>query len=460
MEPVNQSFFSSLITSLIKFIKRPEYDYQEMPFLSKIKLLGGIYVINLIVTGFLLAALSFTDSLLPEDTMKNHEVAKMFNNSPLWVSFIMAAVFAPIGEELIFRFPLKYREWVIHVLAGGLMVLGGGKTFFLESITIKIACLAFIIVLAVLYSIFNKKIIAFTALLWSNKFPVVFYVFTFVFAVVHLENYPFSLAVVLLFPLLVLPQFVIGTFLGYIRIKLGIAWSMAFHGIHNGFFVLMFVLASAGTFGPLTIKNADYELSIAKSEKNSVADITYKEKNNGLEIKRYDFKGCLAILLDKEERFIEVNDDFKSGVYLDIHYKMHKGDTTKMKGIILKEMEKAYKFSLDTIQREEPHYELYVIDAAKLQKHKSKSKDLSSSFTYNNDNVKMENSSVKDIIVSLNTNYKEGWFFTDMDVNEKYTLKYEINSFDEAEKYFKEQFGLGFRKSEKEVEIINVEFEE
>lgn len=460
MEPSNQSFFPSLISSLIKFIKYPEYDYQEMPFSSKLKVLGGVYVINLIVTGFLLAVLSFTDSLLPEDTMKNHEVAKMFNDSPLWVSFIMAAVFAPIGEELIFRFPLQYRKWVTHVLAGGLLVLAGFKTFFLENITIKIICLALIMALAVLYSIFNKKAASFTAYLWNNKFPVVFYVFTFVFAVVHLDNYPFSWTVVLLFPLLVLPQFVIGTFLGYIRIKLGIVWSMAFHGIHNGFFVLMFVLASAGTFEPIVIKNADYELSIAKSEKNSVADMSYKEENNGLEIKRYDFKGCLAILLDKEERFIEVSDDFKSGVYLDINYKLHKGDATKMKSIILKEMKKAYKFSLDTIHREEPHFELYVIDAAKLQKYKSNSKDLSSSFTYNSDNIKIENSSVKDIIVSLNANYKEGWFFTDMDVNEKYTLEYEISSFEEIEKYFKEQFGLGFRKSQKEVEIINVEFEE
>ena len=91
MEPSNQSFFSSLITSLIKFVKRPEYDYQEMPFWSKLKVLGGVYIINLIVTAFLLATLSFTDSLLPEDTMKNHEVAKMFNDSTKIIKTICSA---------------------------------------------------------------------------------------------------------------------------------------------------------------------------------------------------------------------------------------------------------------------------------------------------------------------------------------------------------------------------------
>ena len=75
MEPSNQSFFPSLITPLIKFIKRPEYNYQEMPVSSKLKLFGGIFVLNLIVTGFLLAALSFTDSLLPEDTQCKNRIA-------------------------------------------------------------------------------------------------------------------------------------------------------------------------------------------------------------------------------------------------------------------------------------------------------------------------------------------------------------------------------------------------
>jgi len=52
--------------------------------------------------------------------------------------------------------------------------------------------------------------------------------------------------VILFSPLLVAPQFFIGLIFGFIRVRLGLLWSIFLHSLYNGLLVSLFLLASNG----------------------------------------------------------------------------------------------------------------------------------------------------------------------------------------------------------------------
>src|SRR5690606_2069945 len=62
-------------------------------------------------------------------------------------------------------------------------------------------------------------------------FPHVFYLATLLFAVIHLHNFNLNQAPLWLLPVLVLPQFVTGLVLGWIRVRRGIAVSVVLHAM-------------------------------------------------------------------------------------------------------------------------------------------------------------------------------------------------------------------------------------
>lgn len=67
----------------------------------------------------------------------------------------------------------------------------------------------------------------------SPYFKYAFYISAILFGVIHISNFEFNPQVLLLAPLLVAPQIVIGVFLGYIRVKLGLLWSILLHAAYN-----------------------------------------------------------------------------------------------------------------------------------------------------------------------------------------------------------------------------------
>jgi membrane protease YdiL (CAAX protease family) len=109
----------------------------------------------------------------------DHAFDALLNEFPLWLVFVLGAFVAPIIEELIFRGPL----W-----------------FFRE----------------------------------SKYFRLAFYTSAVAFALVHVSNFPNFSQVWFLAPLLISPQFFLGLFLGYIRVRFGLLWAMIFHSAYNG----------------------------------------------------------------------------------------------------------------------------------------------------------------------------------------------------------------------------------
>ena len=149
------------------------------------------------------------------------------------IPWLTALIWAPVVEELVFRHGLRRLKDLWWLLPLGIAALLNGPTWwggwFLA------ACLA----LAWLpYG--SGWPMARRPLPWGVRrtylvhFPWVFHLSSLSFSAVHLYNFNLAQTPVWLLPLLVLPQWVTGMVLGWLRTRHGIGASIWLHAIFNG----------------------------------------------------------------------------------------------------------------------------------------------------------------------------------------------------------------------------------
>jgi len=163
------------------------------------------------------------------------------------VGFIVFAVLVgPLLEEIAFRLAMRFRlrtvligvtAFVIYMTQAasqlfgpensqGLLILGIGAT---------VALLGFVLLCV-------KRQNAVKAW-WTNHFPWVFYIFSIAFALIHIFNFEeFPLKVILLTPIITLPQLILGLGMGYLRMRFGFWYGYLFHVLNNAFAVTVFLL--------------------------------------------------------------------------------------------------------------------------------------------------------------------------------------------------------------------------
>ena len=147
----------------------------------------------------------------------------------------LALLFAPIGEELLFRAGLRRADYTLAI-GPALLILAIApwvRTTFIVLAAWAIATLAINRVLA--WPTFRRPGARFA---FGRRFIAhyawVFWGYTIMFALVHIGNYTWPGPRGTVVPLLVLPQFVIGTVLGYLRLRDGLRSSMLMHFLVNG----------------------------------------------------------------------------------------------------------------------------------------------------------------------------------------------------------------------------------
>lgn len=116
--------------------------------------------------------------------METHKLEALFKGMPLYKILLLGAVVAPILEEFIFRAPL---------------------------------------------TLFKSK----------KTFKIAFYLFTIAFGLVHITNFDITTKTILFAPILVLPQIILGGYLGFIRIRFGLLWAILLHACYNGFLMII-----------------------------------------------------------------------------------------------------------------------------------------------------------------------------------------------------------------------------
>lgn len=230
--------------SYLSFVRSP-----GLPASAGISPSGGlaailrILVLDLAFMSVLLAMAAIAMAVgldLPETALAGLEID--------WQLALMVVVLAPVAEEFIFRGWLSGRPG--HVLALAIIFAGGfAAMMFAEATTGSEAhasvALAFggaLILSLITLFVLRKR----PAMGWFRAiFPAFFWFSTLAFASVHLLNFEEG-DVASLLPL-VLPQFILGTMLGYLRVNYGLWSAIMLHAMHNG--LIIAVVLIAGTNG-------------------------------------------------------------------------------------------------------------------------------------------------------------------------------------------------------------------
>lgn len=182
-----------------------------------------LWLVNLFV--FAPLALSAADASGAQHRLNIHDIP--------WLT---ALVWAPIVEELTFRYALRRPAmlWWFVPLMAAILVQGVG------SASIPLAAVAVLLALAPLWYPPQHRWHAGWAASWRLRrlmrraYPLLFHAAALAFAAVHLYNYRMTSMNLLLLPLLVLPQWVTGLVLGWTRVKRGIGASIMLHAMFNG----------------------------------------------------------------------------------------------------------------------------------------------------------------------------------------------------------------------------------
>jgi membrane protease YdiL (CAAX protease family) len=100
------------------------------------------------------------------------------------------------------------------------------------------------ILVVVLAPLFEELIFRAPITLFKNNknFKITFFVIAVLFGLIHLANYDITTYTLLLTPILVAPQAILGCYLGFIRVRFGLGWSILLHACYNAFFMLFLLL--------------------------------------------------------------------------------------------------------------------------------------------------------------------------------------------------------------------------
>ncbi len=158
--------------------------------------------------------------------------------------WLAALVWAPIVEELTFRYALRRLAmlWWFVPLMAVILIQGAGVA------SGAMAVAALLLVLAPLWYPADHRWRAGWTLSWRGRrlgqrlYPWLFHSSALAFAAVHLFNFRMTSMSLVLLPLLVLPQWLTGLVLGWMRVRRGIGASMALHAIFNGGPLLLIAL--------------------------------------------------------------------------------------------------------------------------------------------------------------------------------------------------------------------------
>ena len=131
-----------------------------------------------------------------------------------------------------------FNEWLIGFL--GIDLGEHAIETFLE----KYSVISLFFMAVVLAPIVEETLFRGPLIWFKNKkyFNYILYLSIFLFAGVHLSNFEMSNEIYYVAPVLVAPQLILGAFLSYVRVKLGLRWSICLHATYNAILITPLLL--------------------------------------------------------------------------------------------------------------------------------------------------------------------------------------------------------------------------
>ncbi len=149
------------------------------------------------------------------------------------IPWLHALLWAPLVEELVFRYGLRRIAHIFWLVPAAIVAMLYGPGWSTGLLLLAVLLLCWRPAAGRRYAPHQGR--HWRLLLWYRGcFPWLFHAASLAFAAVHLFNFNMHQMPWWLMPLLVLPQWLTGLVLGWLRIRRGIGAAIVMHAIFNG----------------------------------------------------------------------------------------------------------------------------------------------------------------------------------------------------------------------------------
>ena len=232
-----------IVQDFLLFLRKPDQVEVSLSVGKKLErslILWGVSFV------FIMASIVLLEQVVSLPTLDTEAIIAELG---LGVFLFFVLVLAPVFEELLFRWPMRYSLSATIILSIVLfLAIVSGVQWLMESgdgsnDNMYYGVVGVVFVLFTLFWILLRSKSDRMKKAWEHRFPFVFYSFSVIFALIHVFNYEegFS-AIWFLTPLLVFPQFILGLVSGYSRMRFGLPYAMFVHFIHNATVMAIFFI--------------------------------------------------------------------------------------------------------------------------------------------------------------------------------------------------------------------------
>lgn len=275
------------------------------------------------------------------------------------------------------------------------------------------------------------------------------------FGLIHITNFEFSYTILLLSPILVAPQIILGFFIGFLRVRYGFVLGFLMHALHNAVFI------GFGLFSMLnhSEKNVETSLYSIKIEETNDIDSPSTQHNypDSIAYKNVSLKTTLSYLLNTNEILLQTNDEKMFDKQLNLNFKNKSKDSSQTKSIALNQLAKSYDFTIkkNTIQTEVWH--LKIMNPKILGKYKTENNSYGNMVTINSEEIIIKNSKIKTLVNAL-TKESNTIIFDKTDIKDNYNFTLKTKDFESLNSQLKYKYGLYLVKQKKNMEHIRIVF--
>ncbi|WP_426092051.1 CPBP family intramembrane glutamic endopeptidase [Flavobacterium sp. DSR3-2] len=416
---------------LISFLKNPiDEAGPELSVNKKLKTLISLLIIEIPLMAVLILLISGLETLELVDP-DNHKILDMINSYPVVLLLVLTVVIGPLIEELIFRLYLRYKNnYALHFLISIVSITGVRN---------------------------EQKAETFLISLWKKRYKFIFYFSAVIFGLIHISNFEFSYTILLLSPILVAPQIILGLIIGYVRVRNGFVSGLLMHSLHNAFFIGIPLFFMFNDTEKLNAETSLYSIKI--EETNDIAiPSTQKNYSDSIVYKNVSLKTTLTYLLNTNEILLKTNDKEMLDNTLNLNFKNKSKDSSRTKSIALNQLATSYDFKIKKSTKATEVWNLEVINPALLLKYKSNKNAYGNMITINPEEIIIKKSKINALINALMPKSNK-MILDKTSSKDNYNFTLKTKDFISIKKQLKEKYGLSLVKQKINLEHMMIEFQ-
>ena len=359
--------------------------------------------------------------------IENHQVQVFIESMPIGMVFLLTVIIIPFVEEIVFRLFLKFkRNYPLQII---ISLFPHSKSSILH--------------------------------LWTKNFRYLFYLSALAFALIHITNFGSIGKIIYLIPILVLPQFIAGLFLGYLRVRYNFMIGYLLHAVHNAIFISIALLSIDNTANQkLNLETNEYSLKIEEVYRVKTSYI-HNFNQDSISFIGTDFQSIISTLTDTDLDLIDTNNEKFLNKRITLNFVNNSTDSLNQDSLILNHLSDIYSFKIETKQRNQKVYNLFVQDTLQLLQHSPKDKNevSNTSTTVSYNRLHFENTTLDQIAKTLSVSYKMR-FEAEDDFSKEFNVSLPNRTFEKVAIVLITEDGIYLKETEKEVEYIYINFQE